>query len=145
MSENYKHMFELLEAVGKTKTAKAKAALLKANDCLGIRDILKGSFDPTLTFNWIPKGDIPYSPRSVNAVTESLFNKTSTFKYLVDDGAGKSLAVVKKERMLIDLLESIHPKDAELVIIMKDKALKGKYKGLTVKLCNSVWGGLITE
>jgi hypothetical protein len=138
-------MFELLEAVGKTKTVKAKAALLKANDCLGIRDILKGSFDPTLTFNWIPKGDIPYSPRSETDVSESLFNKTSTFKWFVDDSVGKSLPIAKKERMLIDLLESIHPKDAELVIIMKDKALKGKYKGLTVKLCNTVWGGLITE
>ena len=70
----YRHMFELLEAVGKTKTAKAKAELLKANDCLGVRDILKGSFDPTLTFNWIPKGNIPYTPAIDDH--ESLFNKT---------------------------------------------------------------------
>jgi hypothetical protein len=140
----YKHMFELLEAVGKTKTAKAKASLLKANDCLGIRDFLKGSFDPTLTFNWIPKGSVPYTPKSEEDNIESLLNKTVVFKWFVDDGVGKSVSTVKKERMFIDLLQSIHPKDAELVIIMKDKALKGKYKGLTVKLCNTVWGGLIT-
>jgi|APSaa5957512535_1039671.scaffolds.fasta_scaffold19767_1 hypothetical protein len=139
----YRHMFELLEAVGKTKTAKAKAELLKANDCLGVRDILKGSFDPTLTFNWIPKGNIPYTPAIDDH--ESLFNKTPAFKWLVDDGEGKALSQAKREQIFINLLESIHPKDAELVIIMKDKALKGKYKGLTVKLCNTVWGGLITE
>lgn len=145
MSE-YKHMYELLEAVGKVKSAKAKVTFLKDNDCLAIRDFLKGSFDNSITFNWIPKGSVPYTPKDIKADDiSSLIDKTSVFNYFADEGPGTSVPAARREKMFIDLLESIHPRDAELVIMMKDKKLKGQYKGLTVKLCNTVWGGLITK
>ncbi len=145
MSE-YKHMYELLDAVSNVKSAKAKAAFLKDNDCLAIRDFLKGSFDKSVTFNWIPKGSVPYTPKDELAEDiTSLIDKTSVFNYFADEGPGIEVPSVRRERMFIELLESIHPKDAELVITMKDKKLAGKYKGLTSKLCNTVWGGLITK
>ena len=136
-------MYELLEAVGNVKSAKAKAAFLKDNDCLGIRDFLKGSFDTSVSFNWIPKGSVPYTPNEGASDSGSLMDKTSVFKYFADEGPGDEVPSIRRERMFIELLESIHPKDAELVLLMKDKNLVGKYKGLTSKLCNNVWGGLI--
>ena len=38
----------------------------------------------------------------------------------------------KKEAGLIRLLESVHPKDAELLVAMKDKDIKSLYKGVTL-------------
>ena len=81
MSE-YKHMYELLEAVGKVKSAKAKVTFLKDNDCLAIRDFLKGSFDNSITFNWIPKGSVPYTPKDIKADDiSSLIDKTGSVLY----------------------------------------------------------------
>jgi hypothetical protein len=45
--------------------------------------------------------------------------------------------------MFIKILEGIHPDDAALVIKMKDKELEGVYKGITKKLVQEAFPGLI--
>jgi hypothetical protein len=52
---------------------------------------------------------------------------------------------MKVESMFIKVLEAIHPKDAEVVIAMKDKKFNGKYKGLTKKLVSDAFPGLISK
>jgi hypothetical protein len=137
------HLYELLEKVGTTKTAKLKSKYLMDNDSLGIRDFLKGSFDDSITFKWVTdKGDIPYIPNKTDD-PESLLDKTKAFAFLYDGGKGVTLTEMAREQMLIDLLQSIHPKDAKLVIDMFNNNVKGTVKGLTKKLCNTTWEGLV--
>jgi len=45
--------------------------------------------------------------------------------------------------MFIDMLEGIHPKDAELLILMKDK--KSLAKGITKKLVEEAFPKLIVK
>jgi hypothetical protein len=138
-----KHLYEILEEAGKLKSGKAKGAFLLENDCLALRDVLKGSYDDTITFFLLPKGSPPYE---VNEnPTSTLMDKTNVFKYFVDGGPGKEVPSIRRERMFIDLLESIHPKDAEIVIWMKDKDMAKKYNGLTKNLCVTTWKGLIVK
>jgi len=47
--------------------------------------------------------------------------------------------------MFITVLESLHPDEAELVIAMKDKKLTGRYKGITQKLIETTFPGLIQK
>jgi hypothetical protein len=138
-----KHLYEILEEAGKLKSGKAKGAFLLKNDCLALRDILKGSYDDTITFFLLPKGSPPYE---VNKnPTETLMDKTNVFKYFVDGGPGKEVPGPRREKMFIDLLESIHPRDAELVIWMKNKTLQKKFNGVTKNLCIKTWDGLIDQ
>jgi hypothetical protein len=47
--------------------------------------------------------------------------------------------------MFIKLLEAIHPNDAKVIIRMKDKDLQGMYKGVTKKLVEEAFPGLIRK
>ena len=50
---------------------------------------------------------------------------------------------MKRERIFIDLLESLHAKEAEVLVLAKDKKLK--YKGITGKLVSDAYPGLIRK
>ena len=43
-------------------------------------------------------------------------------------GGNDTLSTVRREMMFINLLRGLHPKEAELLILIKDKNLEGKYK-----------------
>ena len=135
----YKHLYEVFEQAAKEKTVKAKEQFLKDNNSLALRDFVKGAYDPKVTFNWIPKGPIPFEKAKVEDLTSSLLHKTSEFPKISDNGPGSAMKQIDKERTLITLRETIHPKDADLVSLMLTNKFKGKYKGITVKLCTKVW------
>ena len=50
---------------------------------------------------------------------------------------------MKRESMFVNLLESLHGDEAELVVSAKDKQLN--YKGITKLLCKEVWPNLIVK
>ena len=56
--------------------------------------------------------------------------------------ANKKYPNVKKEKIFITLLETIHPKDAEVLVAMKDKKLKTIYKGLTLATVKKAYPNL---
>ena len=42
-------------------------------------------------------------------------------------GGNGSLSTVRREMMFIDLLQGLHPKEAEILVLVKDKDLETKY------------------
>ena len=70
---------------------------------------------------------------------------TKKLKYFVNGGPGDRLPAMKRERMFIQILEAISPEDAKLIIMMKDKDVVGKFKGLTKKLVSDTFPGLIRK
>ena len=50
---------------------------------------------------------------------------------------------MKREKMFLDILEVIHPKDADVVVGMINK--KMPYKGITKKLVQEALPGLISK
>lgn len=138
-----KHVFEILEAAASKPTRVEKAELLSEHSCLALRDIVKGAFDDSINFSLLPKGAPPYTPNP--EPKDSLINKSTTLRYFVSGGPGEKLPAMRREAMFIELLESVHEKDAQLIIWAKDKQLAQKYKGITKKLCQGVWEGLIKK
>ena len=56
-----------------------------------------------------------------------------------------NLSMIKKENMFIQLLEGLHPEEAEVVCLVKDKNLQSKYR-ITKAVVESAfpsinWGG----
>ena len=47
--------------------------------------------------------------------------------------------------MFIDMLESVHPDEADILIAMKDKAFTGKFGGVTKKMVAEVWPDLFSD
>jgi mRNA-degrading endonuclease YafQ of YafQ-DinJ toxin-antitoxin module len=133
----------VLDAVAAAKTREEKIKILQENNSVSLRAILKGGFDVSLHLA-LPEGVPPYTPLDEkNERMYSLEKYRSSWPRFVkrEDGINN----VKNERQFIRILETIHPKDAELVLIMKDHKMKGLYKGLTSALVNKAFPGLIKE
>ena len=139
-------IYEMLENVGKASTHAEKVDLLKQYDCLGLRDVLRGAFDDSIVFT-LPKGAPEYkSSLSKEGMSPtSLTRQTKQFGYFCRGGGGEHLMPVKREKMFLQILEGVHPKDAEVLIAMKDKEFNDRYKGLTKALVQEVWPKMIRQ
>ena len=137
-----REVFEILEEFEKaTNKAQRKEVLLKYSDVNALLDILRGTFDDALEFN-LPKGRPPYTPNLPESVPSSLHRKHRDFGYFVKGAVADSTPAWKRERKFIEMLESIHPSDAELVLSMVEK--KSPVKFLTKKLVQEAFPKLIT-
>ena len=137
---------EVLEKAGELKTKKEKVTYLRTNNSLPLRSILKGSFDKSVEFN-LPKGEPPFrkddAPKGLEP--SNLYRVQRRFKYFAKGGLGDSMSSIRREKMFIDCLESLHPNEAQLLLDMKNQKLGGKYNGITPKLISEIWPNLLTE
>lgn len=136
-------VFEILEKVENAKTKKDKIAVLQANDVMPLLDVLRGTFDETIQWN-LPGGTPPYTPNNEESYPSTLLRQHRNFKYFVKGlRESNSLNPIRRERMFIDILEAIHPKDAELLVSMINK--KSPVKGLTKSLVKEAFPQLIQD
>ena len=127
------YVHEVLKLVSEAKTRDDKRKALWDNNSLALRDVLKGSFCDDIVWT-LPKGNPPFEEVEPGKELSSLEQQTKKLRYFVKGGPGDSLKAPKRESMFIDILSSIHPEDAKILLIMKDKNMVGQYKGLTKKL-----------
>ncbi len=133
---------EFLNKLGKIKTAVKKKEFLQENESRQLKTFLKGAFDKSLEFN-LPKGTPPYTPNKES--TKGFGFVSKEFRYFAKGYEGDALTPTVREGKFIKVLESVSPKEAELLILMKDKKLLGKYKGVTLKLVSDAFPTLIQK
>ena len=132
----------ILEDVAKAKNKKEKKeVLLKHGDNGALKEILKYTYDPNIKF-LLPPGNPPYK-----YVVDETENPTYLYGlvrklYLFVEGGNPNLKSQRREYLFIELLESIHPKEAEILLQVKDKKLK--CNGLTYNLVKETFPRLIT-
>ena len=132
---------EVLEEVGKAKTREDKRDVLKKNDSWSLKALLQQNFHPQA--NWlIPPGAPPYNANQNSADTSLMFEAKKLEYYT---NAGNNLPMLKREAMFVQLLESVHSSEAELLIRAKDRILHKKLMGITRKLCQDAFPGLIAK
>lgn len=133
---------ELLKEVAKIKKAVDKKKYLIENESRQLKTFLKGSFDKSLEFN-LPKGTPPYTP---NKESKAGFGSVSSeFRFFAKGYGGDRLSAGEREGKFIKVLETVSPEEAELILMMKDKKLVGKYKGVTKKLVSEAFPNLIEK
>lgn len=130
---NKKTFHEIFTELAETSGKKNKVAVLHKYSSAALKAVLGYAYDPTVTW-LLPPGDPPYTPNS-SVDTESVFYAEIRKLYLFTDGpsdAQKNLKQARREQLFIELLESVHPDDAKVLLAMKDRKLP--YMGLTPKL-----------
>ena len=136
---------EVLELVAKIDSRKDKIAMLREHNSLELRDILKGAFDDTIQFI-LPPGVPPIDESEKRLYDKTrLMSETKKFRYFVKGGPGEQVNRVRREKMFIDILYRIDSREIPLVCHMKDKTLDGVYKGVTKKLVQEAFPGLIQK
>ena len=134
-------IYEILERVANTKGRDAKCDVLRQNKCAALTDLLRCAFDDTIRFT-IPVGTPPYTPRDPEG-KGTFRDQNINLTFFVKGGRGDQMAQFEREARFIKVLESIHPKDAEMLILAKDK--KAPAKSLTKKLVEKAFPGLIRK
>lgn len=132
---------EILDRVSKAKTKQEKLDLFRQHDNPVLRSVLKHTLDKSIVFD-LPEGAPPYRPSDHVESQGMLYSEARKFYLFVKDGH-PGLTNLKRESLFITMLESVDPKDAELLIGMKDKKLP--YKGINVALVTEAFPGLINE
>ena len=165
--------FEVLDAASKQRTKARKIEVLQRYPHDSIMALLIWNFDET-AISVLPKGEVPYgNTREDNSVTGTLSDKindavskmgelnstslgsqdqgkasirkeyTKFYNFL--KGGNDSLSSLRRETMFINILEGLHPLEAEILILVKDKKLTDKYK-ITKEIASAAypqitWGG----
>ena len=134
-----KQVFEILEEFEKATTkTERKDVLLRYQNVVALKDVLRGTFDDSIQFS-LPEGRPPFTANSPESTPSTLLKQNKQFGYFVK--GGPEMPAYKRESLFIRLLESIHPTDAEIVLSMVAKKSPVKY--LTKKLVQEAFPDLI--
>lgn len=148
--------FEVFDLTSKQKSNAKKSEILKRYDHPSIKSLLIWNFDESVT-SLLPEGLVPYASvgqqnvvsgnlsdniaRSVEMMGELNSNsigsqdqgrtsirKEYTYFYNFVKGGNDRLSSRKRETIFINILEGLHPLEAEILMLVKDKNLETKYK-----------------
>jgi hypothetical protein len=166
-------IFEIFDLASKQRSKAKKVEVLQKYNHDALRMLLIWNFDESIQ-SALPDGVVPYSgyaeqtTQSGNLstkITEEArrMYETGSFSIGTSDKSAKStlrkeckhfyhfirggnngLSSIRRETMFINLLEGLHPLEAEILCLVKDKKLEDKYK-LTKELVSEafpqiVWG-----
>lgn len=150
-------IFEILDLVSKQRTKAKKIEVLKKYEELPLKVILIWNFDESVV-SILPPGEVPYTgydDQNVykGGVSAKISQEVRSMHYQgnfslgVSDGQGHTtirreskhfyrfvkggddgLNNLRRESMFINILEGLHPLEAEIVIACKDKKLGEIYK-----------------
>ena len=170
---NIPFAFEVLDAASKQRSKARKVEVLRRYAHDSLLTLFIWNFDET-AISLLPPGDVPYgNTREDNSMTGTLSDKINdavgkmgemgskslgsqdqgkasirkeyTKFYNFIKGGNDSLSSLRRETMFINILEGLHPLEAEILILVKDKKLAEKYK-ITKEVVSEAypqitWGG----
>lgn len=136
-----KLLHELLEDAQNLKTRAERIELLTKHDNFALRTILQLAHNPKIELDF-PEGAPPYkkSETPIGLQQARLKNIIGGLGQCVK---GNKVSSVKKEQILIRLLESVDAKDAEIIIAAKDKVLHKLYTKVTENLVEKTFPALL--
>jgi len=120
-------MNEILELASEQKTHAKKVAVLQEHECIALKSLFIWNFDESV-ISLLPQGAVPYKPNENPLGTDhSSLRREQKNLYMFIKGGNDSLSTIRRETIFIQLLEGLHPKEADIVIAVKDKALEDLY------------------
>ena len=119
---------EILEIVSKQRSKAKKVELLQEYANPALKTLFIWNFDETV-ISMIPKGEVPYKENEVPVGTDHT-SLRKEYKHLFNfvKGGNDSLSSLRRETMFIQMLEGLHPEEAKILCLVKDKELQTKYK-----------------
>ena len=136
---------EVLELVRKQITKAKKIEILQEYESDALKSLLIWNFDQTVV-SVVPEGEVPFKKNEVPIGTDhtSLRREWKNLYHFVKGGNDR-ISAIRRETMFIQMLEGLHPDEAEIVCLVKDKALEDKYS-ITYDIVRQAypdiqWGG----
>lgn len=153
---NNPFVYEIFEVVAKQRTIAKKVEALKKFEHPCLKTIFIWNFDETVV-SLLPAGDVPYAAidgetgfngtltekiedaiskmeelgthsLGANDQGKTTLRKEYTKFYNFVKGGNPGLSNLRRETMFINILSGLHPLEAQIVCLIKDKKLETKYK-----------------
>ena len=167
-------VFEVLDLVSRQRTKPKKVEALKKYEDPSLKAVLIWNFDDSVV-SVLPEGDVPYngydeqtsySGSLSTKITHEIrtMHESGSFSLGASDTQGRTtirreyvnfyhflkggnneLNNIRRETMFINILQGLHPLEAEVVSLIKDGRLEEKYK-VTQEVVSQaypdiIWGG----
>ena len=164
-------VFEVLDLASQQRSAAKKVEVLKNYEHDSLKMVFVWNFDDSV-ISMLPPGEVPYGDLkeanvykgtlSDNIAKEAAGGESATGQdlngrgrtslrreymnlYHYVKGGNDSLTTLRREMMFINLLEGLHPREAELLVKVKDKKLEDLFKvtweNVKVAYPDIQWGG----
>ena len=153
---NNPFVYEVFDAASKQRSNGKKVEVLQRYADPSLKAVLIWNFDESIT-SLLPPGEVPYgsnledematgtlSDKINDAVGKmgemgsnslgsqdqgrTTIRKESKNFYNFIKGGNNALSSLRRETMFINILQGLHPLEAEILILAKDKDLESKYK-----------------
>lgn len=123
-----------------TKSKKQKIQILRRHDNdEQFKELCAYAVNPHLKW-MIPEGAPPYKKGEPIDAEGVFWTEIRRLYIFIDCPQAGNLNTIKVQGLFIDMLENLHPDDAELLIAIKDR----KRIGITEKLIKETWPGLLS-
>ena len=120
-------MNEILELVTEQKTDAKKVAVLKEYECDILKSLFIWNFDDSI-ISLLPEGKVPYKPNENPLGTDhSSLRREQRNLYMFVKGGNDALSTIRRETIFIQMLEGLHPKEADIIVAVKDGDLEDMY------------------
>ena len=125
---------ELLEAVDSERVKAKKLEILRTHGDDSFKMVMIWNFDESV-ISVLPDGNVPYQPveGDVQASKEQGVPQRTTIRnaarqfYRFVKGGDDQLNKIKRESIFINILQTLPQPEAEILVLVKDKALNTKY------------------
>ena len=165
--------YEVLDAASKMRSKANKVEVLRRYGDPSLKAILIWNFDDTIE-TLLPEGEVPYGSNIEDEMTSgslsskindavgkmkeigsqslgsqdqgrTTIRKEFTKFYNFLKGGNPGMSSLRRETMFINVLQGLHPLEAEILILVKDGRLEDKYK-ITKEVVSEAfpditWGG----
>ena len=149
--------FEVFDLASKQRSKAKKVEVLQKYSDLSLKIVLKWNFDTSIT-SALPEGEVPYTgydqqttkggtlttkiSHEIRTMHESgsfslgssdqqghtTIRRESKQFYRFVKGGDDAMNQIRRETMFINILEGLHPLEAEIVVLAKDGNLENRYK-----------------
>ena len=163
--------FEVFHLASKQRSKAKKVEVLKRYEDPSLKALFIWNFDETI-ISILPPGEVPYtgydeqtsySGTLTTKITQDIrrMHETGSFSMGATDNQGRTtirrefknfyhflkggnagLNSIRRETMFINILQGLHPLEAEIVVLVKDKNLEEKYK-ITKEIVSEAYSDII--
>jgi len=163
--------FEVFDLVSRQRTKGKKVETLRKYDDVSLRRLFVWNFDESVVSS-LPPGEVPYVGYDENVTYSGTLStkisqeirtmhETGNFSLGVSDqqghttirresqnfyhfvkGGNDQMNSIRRETMFINILQGLHPLEAEIVVLVKDGKLSDKYK-ITKEIVSEAYPSIV--
>ena len=139
-----KMISEIIKGANRLESKEERIDFLKKHNHPALLDIFRIAYDDDVV-SLLPKGAPEYkkddAPDGYNHTT--LYREFKKFKFFFKGPIGSQMNPIKREKLFLDILETLHPDESEILVQAKDKKFKFKY--VTKKLVSDTFPNLLKK